>query len=374
MTSLKLLMLLVSLSLSGTILFGIWTLFRRILSRKISHRMYYYLLLIVLLRLILPISPEQSLIGKSFSIIESSTIYTTFFGPKDRKNPAVIVGDNVVIGDNVVMGSKGKNIAPYILYIWLVIGFGFLIQKITKYQSFVKYIKADWHPVDDPLMLDTLSTLCEEKGIYRPVELYTSALISSPLLLGIKKSYIILPRVQLTEVQLYHILAHELTHSKNKDLFYKWFMQLIICIHWFNPAMYFIAKTLNQECEYACDEGTTGHYTKEQQFYYGTTLIEMAKMPNKYNEKVASVTLYENTYEIKKRLDVLLATQKNPHFKRLTSVFSAMILVFSAIVLGAYTVPKKTITTDKPIESSSTNESSVDVDSSKSKPLGRPFS
>lgn len=373
MTSVKLLMLLVSLSLSGTILFGIWTLFRRILSKKVSHRVYYYLLLIVLLRLILPISLEQSIIGKSFSTFESSNIYTTFFGPKDRKNPAVIVGDNVVIGDNVVMGSKDKNIAPYILSIWLVISFGFLIQKITKYQSFSKYIKADWHPVDDPLILDTLSTICEEKKIHTTVELYTSALISSPLLLGIKKSYIVLPRVSLTEVQLYHILSHELTHYKNKDLIYKWFMQLILCVHWFNPAVYFIAKALNQECEYACDESTTYHYTKEQQFDYGTTLIEMAKMPNKYNERVASVTLYENTNEIKKRLDVLINTHNNQHLKRLTSVFSAMILIFSAIILGAYTVPQKTVPIDKPTDAPSTSESLDEVDATK-KPLGRPFS
>jgi beta-lactamase regulating signal transducer with metallopeptidase domain len=372
MISEKLLNLLISLSISGTVLFGIWMISRLLLKNRLSHRMFYYLLLIVLLRSIIPLTIEQSLVGRTFTLIESSPIYSAIYGPRGKQNPAVIVGDNVIIGNNVVMGTNNSNIAPYILYIWLIVAIGFFIQKITKYQSFSKYIKADWQSVDDPQILDLLSDIHEEKKITYPIDLYTSSLISSPLLLGIKKSYIVLPSVDLSEEQLYSILSHELTHFKNKDILYKWFMQFVLCIHWFNPAMYFIGKRVNQECEYACDEVTTRHFTKEHRYHYGKTLIEMTTLPGKYHEKIASITLYENTSEIKLRLDALLQNQKTNKPRYLTTSFVTVGLFFSAIILGAYPTSLSTWPTGDIISESPTDQ--TEPPSSDDKPLGRPFS
>lgn len=244
-----------------------------------------------------------------------------------------------------------------------------IVRKITKYQSFSRYIRSDWQAVDAPAILDIISDIYVEKRITTPVELHTSKLVSSPLLFGIKKSYIVMPHLNLTETQLYNIISYELTHHKSKDLIYKWFMQLILCIHWFNPAMYLIEKIGNKECEYACDEATTRHFTKKQLYEYGVTLIEMAKSPNKYNEKVAAVTLFENTNEIKNRLDLLVTPYKNQRIRKLTTVFFVLILTCSAIVLGAYRTPQQTPSVEK-----STTEPSEKTDIPKNKPLGRPFS
>lgn len=61
--------LLISLSISGSILFGIWRFVRCFLKEKYSRRLQYYLLLVVLLRFVLPFSPNESIVGKLFRLL-----------------------------------------------------------------------------------------------------------------------------------------------------------------------------------------------------------------------------------------------------------------------------------------------------------------
>lgn len=368
----KLLNLLVSLSISGSILFGIWIIASVFLKKKISRCSQYYLLLIVLLRFVLPFSPSQSLVGTLFSSIETSPFYEMLYGSAVKRNSSVFIGDNVIFKDNIIMGSKEQPFAPYILYIWLAIAFCLLIHKITKYQSFAKYIKTDWQPVDNPEILDVLSEICEDKNITTPIDIYTTPLVSSPLLLGIKKNYIVLPHENLTKEQLHSILSHEITHYKSKDIYYKWFMQLIICIHWFNPVVYYIGKVMNQECEYACDEATTRHFTKEEYYRYGATLIEMAKHPGNYNEKLGSVTLYENTNEIKKRLDSMLLAKKRKQPRRSIAFLLVAGLLVVAFSLGVYTTRSTPV--ENKLDEQTTDTNSNEKGTTNSKPLGRHFS
>lgn len=365
MTIEQFLNLLFSLSLSGSIIFCVWKAFSYLFQKLFTKRVHYYLLLIVLLRFLLPITAEYSLISTLYPAIESTSFYEMIFGIGNSTSP-IIVGENVVIGDNVVMGSVRTPIDRYIFYFWLIVAFFLIVQKITKYQSFIKYIKADWTPVDDPEILDILNTICEEKKITRPIELYTTSLISSPLLLGVTKSSIVLPHVNLTSRQFSHILSHELTHYKSKDLLYKWLMQLILCLHWFNPLIYFINRTLNRECEYACDEASTRFMTKEERYQYGMTLIEMTKHSGTYKEKTAVITLYENVNEIQTRLKVMLDSQKLRTQSSLLVALATILLIGCSLFTGAYDVfPRK--------QAESYPNSSQETPSSSQKTPGRQF-
>lgn len=329
--------LLFSLSFSGSLLFLIWRIASPYLKKIFSQRVQYFLLLIVLFRFILPVSARYSLIGAFYPFVESTSVYELIFGKGNSASP-IIVGENVVIGNNVVLGSVRTPVEKYIVAIWLLVALFLIVQKITKYQSFVKYIKANWIPVDDPKLLDLLSTICEEKKITAPVELYTTPLVSSPLLLGIRKSSIILPHTDLTETQLRHILTHELSHLKSKDILYKWFMQLILCLHWFNPVVYVISKTVNRECEYACDEASTRGLTKEERYDYGMTLIEMTKHSGTYKEKTAAVTLYENPSEIQRRLQAMLGFQQLRPRSAMAVIFISLLMIALAIFIGSYSL------------------------------------
>lgn len=328
---------LLSLSLSASLLFVLFLCVRPLIKDKLGRRFQYYLLLIILLRFFLPFTPSVSITGNIFNLVQSTSAYQSFFGEGEEASNTVILGDNVKIGNNVTLGNNRGILSTYAFYLWLIVSSVLLIRKVTKYQSFFKYIKSTWIPIDDPDMLNILSHICEAKKIRKNMELYSSSLIASPLLLGIRKNYIVLPNETLTENQLYYILIHETTHYQYKDMLYKWFMQLITCIHWFNPLIYYLEKLVNSECEFACDEWVIRDFTKEEAYEYGSTLIHMLQHKEKMKEKIASLALTESAREVKMRLDsITLTEQKNNH--KIMSFIIVVIFLLLFYLLGAYKI------------------------------------
>ena len=53
-----------------------------------------------------------------------------------------------------------------------------------------------------------------EAGVCRPVELYVNRMVSSPMLLGVFRSCIVLPSTALTEEDFRFTVLHELTHFR----------------------------------------------------------------------------------------------------------------------------------------------------------------
>ena len=105
--------------------------------------------------------------------------------------------------------------------VWLVGALLLLIRKVTIYQGFVKYVKAGCSEVSDIDLLNQLAQYEEQAGVKAPVELYINSHISSPMLIGFFQPCIVLPTVDISEVDLRYTLLHELTHYKPLK---KWFL------------------------------------------------------------------------------------------------------------------------------------------------------
>ncbi len=74
------------------------------------------------------------------------------------------------------------------------------------------------------------------------------------MLIGFFRPRIILPTHELEDKELFYIFVHELIHYKQRDMFYKWLIQIVMCAHWFNPFIYLLEKEVNKSCELSCDE------------------------------------------------------------------------------------------------------------------------
>lgn len=86
---------------------------------------------------------------------------------------------------------------------------------------------------------------------------------------------LILPDRELSGEALNNILRHEMMHFKRKDILYKWFAALVKCVHWFNPAAYYIAKQINIECEISCDLAVVAHMNKDEVTSYINTILSL---------------------------------------------------------------------------------------------------
>ena len=146
-----------------------------------------------------------------------------------------------------------------------------MIRKITIYQSFVKYIRAGCAEVEDLDRLEQFGRLVEQSGVKTAVELTTNHLISSPLLIGFFHPCIVLPTERLTESEFQYTILHELTHYKRRDMFYKWLVQLTLCVHWFNPLVYLMGREVERACELSCDEAVIRGLDPQGRRAYGDT-------------------------------------------------------------------------------------------------------
>ena len=124
---------------------------------------------------------------------------------------------------------------------------------------------------------------CPELKLFTDKNIITRAgdKFSSPLMVGVFRPILLLPKVSMTEEQLGNVLSHEMIHYRRKDILYKWFVCLVKCIHWFNPAIYYVSKQIDIECELSCDAAVVKNMSDEEQTRYIDTIITLLAAGNR---------------------------------------------------------------------------------------------
>ena len=316
-----------SLSLSGTLLICLLLLCKPLFRDRISKRWQYYMWLIVIARLLVPFSLSVSPVNALFQEVDRAMVQIT-----------AISGEN----DTHTLQAAGNAVAIILNDLWLVWLVGallLLIRKITIYQGFVKYIKAGCSEVSDIDILNRLAQYEEQAGVKKPVELCVNRLVSSPLLIGFFRPCIVLPTVDLPDSDFRYTILHELTHYRYRDMFYKWVVQITLCMHWFNPFVYLMCHEINRACELACDETIISTLEAKERAAYGDTLLNAIGIGGSFHNSIASMTLYENKKMIKERLGVIMNFKTKSIWVMLGSLVLVIGLITVSTVLGAYAAP-----------------------------------
>lgn len=366
-----------SMSLSGSLLILILFSCKQIFKDKISRQWQYYIWLIVIMRLLLPFTPETNLMGTIFQTFDNTTYHTEKYPPAQQNQDILNDDKNTPTINNERSNQKYINkmelftsnqavqdiitlLVNNIWIIWLVIALILFIRKITIYQSFVRYIKAGQAPVSDTELLDRLAILGSQIRIKRAIELCINPLISSPLLIGFFRPCIVLPRVDIAEKDFQYIVLHELTHYRRFDMLYKWLVQITVCLHWFNPLVYLMGKEINKACEFACDEAIVKKLDSSNVQDYGKTLLNSIATVGKYKESLASVTLSESKKLLKERLGAIMNFRKKSNLVVFFTIVITVLFTVGATAIGAYTVPQIPVdnSKNKNINSNPTNNNS----------------
>lgn len=319
-----------SLSLSGTLLIILMFFCKPLLKDRISKRWQYYMWVVVIVRLLVPFTLPTSPINVLFQKVDSAMMQMTA---------------NLTENDNHALPEEESKVAVVLQNLWLVWLIGallLLIRKITIYQGFVKYVRAGSSEVSDIDLLNRLAQYGEQIGVKAPVELYINSLVSSPMLIGFLKPCIVLQTTDLSDADLRYIILHELSHYKYRDMFYKWIVQVTLCLHWFNPFIYLMCHEISRACELACDETIINRLETKEQETYGDMLLNAIENGGGYHDSIASMTLYENKELIKERLDAIKNFKKKTIWTTLGTIVLVIGLAAISTVIGAYAAPSIT--------------------------------
>ena len=334
--------ILLSLSVSGALLLLLILGLKPLYKNRFSKRWQYYIWIVVALRFLLPFTPDTTIVGSLFEKFDTAAITNEIPTipnvpvPADTGNSKA---EPTQTNREITTAAMREPFNKYVclFFIWSALALVLFVRKVTVYQGFIQYIKAGNKELSDIKILNLLSD-CEEKlNIKTRVELSCNPLIASPMLIGFFRPRIILPAYELEDKELSYIFVHELTHYKQRDMFYKWLIQIVVCAHWFNPFVYLLEKEVNKSCELSCDEKVIAVLDDKGKREYGDTLISFLKLNNLYKSSLASVTLTEGAEQLKERLGAIMNfKKKNKPVVILTSILT-LFLVISAIVIGVYT-------------------------------------
>lgn len=362
----ELLKILLSLSISGTLLILLLFLFKPLFKKKISKQWQYYIWLIVIARLLFPFAPEINLVGNLFQAIDNSVLQTENIMPSEQNSFNLDESNfsnnyttmkQISIESNQWEKSVIKQVQRIltlliqnIWLIWLVVALMLLTRKITIYQSFAKYIRAGRIEVSDIEVLEQFGEIMEKAGVKKVIRFYTNSLISSPLLIGFFSPSIVLPSIELSHSDFQYTILHELMHYKRGDMFYKWLVEITICLHWFNPLIYLMGSEIRRACELSCDEAVIMNLDYSQKRAYGDNLLNaMGVLGGNYKNFLASVTLNDSKELLKERLDAIMSYKKKSKTMIATTLAITLVLFCGATYTGAYAASDGNLATHKSI-------------------------
>ena len=365
---------LLSLSFSGTLLMLFLFFCKRLYRKKFSKSFQYYIWLLVALRFLLPFSPEVTLTGVLFRGMDIAGVEGSFeknegkeqetadYGSKGQKADTA---EGLVIAEDAAEQKvieearqsagpeaageagrvKGQFLFPCLFWLWLIAAAALLVRKILVYHRFLWELKQENQKVQEPAILNILPECKERTKVKREVGLYQNPLITSPIMTGFFHPAIFIPEgdfpKEYSTERLAFIFTHELLHYKRYDMFYKWFIQMVICIHWFNPFVYVLGKEINRACELSCDEAVIDLFGEGAKRVYGDTLLSFIQINARTRGKnsFAAMTLTEGAKQIKERLgDIMEHRKKSKSMKAGMAVFTIVVCVLFG-VFGAYAVP-----------------------------------
>lgn len=102
--------------------------------------------------------------------------------------------------------------------------------------------------------------------------IYQSENAGSPFVLGIIRPKIYLP-YHMDKREMDHVIAHEQTHIRRGDHWWKPLAFLLLTVHWFNPLLWLSYILLCRDIELACDERVIREMGNEQRADYTHALV-----------------------------------------------------------------------------------------------------
>lgn len=364
------LLTLLRLSLLGSVLGVVLMGVLHLLGRRISRAAGYYLWLLVLLRLCVPVWVDLPILAYQDMATVTGTMVMT--GQNTVTLPAQPPtdqgGQTTPPAQPVTPASGGEAVtaaptvdwrailnAPALWFGLWAIGFVLSLGRYGRgYRRFARLVRRESH-APGRLALEVLQEL-DPGG---KIALAVCPAIPCPMALGLLRPTVFLPEGVEDRGQLEDILRHELTHLRRRDLLYKWCAAVVTSLHWFNPLMPVFRREMARRCELACDEAAAGNLSPEARRRYGETLLSLAADPPK---GLVVTTLCEEKEHLKERLvDLVKGTKRGPAALCLTLCLTVLLGSCSMIGGAAMVTPGLEEETEVPSSTSNVDDLFTDA-------------
>lgn len=366
---------LIETSLMASILVGFILCIKVLFRNKLPPRWQYMLWIVLMIRLLLPWSPDSSY--SIYSLLSYSSSVSEVI-PKNMPATENIV--NIESDRKVELESNSKMVTktsePEVkvssekqttfslyklaLYVWLA---GVIILAAITFltnRRLYSYIKKQPDITDE--QVTTVFNRCKQSmKMKKAVSLCLAGKIASPTVFSFFRPKVLLSKKHmkvLNEQQLQYVFYHELAHIKRNDVAVNWIMYSLILLNWFNPILWYAYFCMREDQELACDAYALTFIDKEEQIAYGHTIITLLEH---YSYQVPSLAnLSRNKRTLKRRIIMIKKFQKKSYRLSLLGVI-VIVAIASLSLFNARATEGKEKQKDKVEQSKDAFQNAVDM-------------
>ncbi|MEA4970770.1 MAG: M56 family metallopeptidase [Candidatus Pelethousia sp.] len=267
-------------SLYAAVVAGAILLFRLLFRKSISPRLQYLAWLLLILRLLLPVTIESGF------HVESLFPQPAIEAPSAQAAAPAIQAQAPANAAQTPISPASRAEAPaetpsktdwyaVALRVWLC-GMGiFALWMGAVKLRFYRRMRA--RRLDTPAETEALYATCkEELGIERPMPLWAVDAAISPGIVCFAEPVLLLPESLLASPEaLRFALLHELTHQKRGDHLLCGLMNLLRMVYWFHPVVHYAFSEMQADMETACDADVLRHLEAGEKRGYLATVVSL---------------------------------------------------------------------------------------------------
>ncbi|PFS28824.1 transcriptional regulator [Bacillus cereus] len=351
---------LIETSIMASILVGLILCIKVLFRNKLTPRWQYMLWIILIIRLVLPWSPDSSysiysvLTYKSDDAFISSQNHVASFLSKERMqelkgidNKKVLTQEDTYTSSSTQTDQANKTqthnnekqddetISFYTVFICIWLS-GVILLSIATFvmnRRLLLYIKKQ-PVITDEKIVQIFEKCKQSMSIQRNIPLFVSGKVSSPTVFGFIRPKLLLSSVHmkiLDEQQLRYIFYHELAHIKRRDVGVNWLMHGLLILNWFNPILWYAYSCMREDQELACDALALTCIDAEEQIAYGHTIISLLEHYSSYYKVPSIANFSKNKRALKRRILMIKRFQKKSY--RWSAIGAVAVIAVSSVSL-----------------------------------------
>ena len=246
--------------------------------------------------------------------------------PMEFEFTSVIVAPQIL---NPISDFLYKNV--YIcVALWVGVAVVLLVKMSVLYRRI--FHKVSKIPHVSTTQIDRIaSEIVADKHRHR-VKVFLTNMASVPMVCGFRNGIILLPNVEYSDQELRLIIEHEYIHFKNNDAYIRLAMQVVYCIFWWNPFVYWMKYGLDNLLEIRCDNEIISRKSRKEIIAYSETLLKFLEAgSNNQMEIITSRLSYDKTFiqRIKLLFQARISTEKQRIYSALMMVFFTGLMLLS---------------------------------------------
>lgn len=279
---------LLEMSLAGGCLILVVIVLRALLLHRLPKALFFWLWMLALLRLLLPVFPASPLSvfarapvaapvvqqAAASAVGEGAQAMRTeaAVAPAAPQAPPAAAAQTAPLARAASAAAPEAALMPTLTRVWLAVALLLLLLLGLAYARGLRIFRRA-RPLQSPFIRAWL----KENALRRPLEVRLCPRIDSPMTYGLLRPVILLPEsVGKADTQtLLCALEHELSHIRHFDAVWKLLIAVAVCLHWFNPLVWAMAILANRDIELCCDARVLRRGGKEERRAYASALLRM---------------------------------------------------------------------------------------------------